>query len=118
MTNGAVLTASNIRYLLALKKLNKDSGVMSSEIASALGVSRASVHNMMDVFLEMKYIVKKTQGPVFLTALGLEMASVYEEYYYRLKDKLFMGVCPDQTADMAIYAFLAELSEDSLAVLA
>lgn len=51
MTNRRTLTASNIRYLLTMKELDRDGcGVRCVDLASALNLSKPSVHNMMDTF--------------------------------------------------------------------
>lgn len=117
MANNTFLTASHIRYLLALKKLNAVSGIKSVAVAKTLGLSKVSVHNMMDTFLVLRYIEKEHGGLVFLTEHGLQMASLFESYHSRLKEKLFVTDTTDPTADMAIYAFLAELSEQSFEML-
>jgi len=88
------------------------------EIAKELKLSKPTVHNMMDVFLERNYIHKEPQGLVYLTKHGMYVASVYEAYYYRLKNVLFSDRKIDPTAEHAICALLAELSEANLAVLA
>ncbi len=43
MTNNLLLTASHIRYLLALKKLNGVNGVKSSDISKKLNFTRQSI---------------------------------------------------------------------------
>ena len=114
MADEIFFTAAHIRYLLTLKKLHKESGIKSTDIAKALGLTKASVHNMMNTFLSMDYIKKEHGWLVFLTEHGLEKASLYEIYHSKLKEKLFSDKSTDHTADMAIYAFLAELSDQSL----
>ena len=89
----------------------------SSEIAKELNLSKPSIHNMMDTFLFMGYIEKERGGRVFLTAYGLQQAAFFEDYYKKIKDRLFSNESPDDTAEKAIYAFLAELSDESLAML-
>lgn len=59
MTNRRTLTASNIRYLLTMKELDRDGcGVRCVDLASALNLSKPSVHNMMDTFSELGIISK------------------------------------------------------------
>ena len=118
MANETYLTASQIRYLLAIRTLHQDSGVPSAELAKALELTKASVHNMMDNFIELKYIHKEPQGPVFFTQSGMETAEIYAIYYERLRDELFSGRETDHTVHFAICAFLAELSRENLAILA
>lgn len=117
MTNNTILTASHIRYLLALKRLDSEDGIRSIDIAKDLNLTKASVHNMMDTFLELNYITKEKRCLVYLTEYGLERATEFENHYKQLKDKLFPCNEPDRTTDNAIFAFLAELSEGSLMML-
>lgn len=114
MMDEITLTASQIRYLLVLKRLDKGDGVKSVDIANELQLSKPSVHNMMDFFLEQDIIHKEPKRQVYLTERGLKMAKEYEAYHMVLKRKLFSGKAPDCTADIAICAFLAELSKKNL----
>ena len=118
MSNTTSLTAAHIRYLLAIKRIYTETGIFSSEIAKELGVSRPTVHNMMDLFVERRYIFKEPQGLVYLTKHGMQVASVYELYYYKIKEVLFSDKRIDSTGEMAICALLGELSEENLVILA
>ena len=118
MSNAPCLTAAHVRYLLAIQRLYEDTGLYSSEIAKELKLSKPTVHNMMNVFLEKNFIYKEPQGPVYLTKHGMRVASVYEAYYYKLKDILFSDRITDPTAEPAICALLAGLSEENLVILA
>lgn len=117
MANSMVLTASHIRYLLALKRLGGEFGVRSIDIANDLNLSKVSVHNMMDTFAKLNYISKEHGGQVYLTEYGLDRATEFENYHKSLKDRLFSGEMADRTTDSAIFAFLAELSDNGLTML-
>ena len=118
MTNHEVITAAHIRYLLAIKRIYETTGLYSSEIAKELKLSKPTVHNMMDVFLERNYIYKEPQGPVYLTKYGMRVADEYELYYHKIRDVLFSDRKIDHTAETAICALLGELSEENLGILA
>lgn len=118
MTNKSLLTASHVRYLMALKRLNCASGIKGSDIADELNLSRPSVHNMMDTFIFMEYIEKEPGGQVFLTDYGFQRASFFEEKYHRIKMKLFPEHKMDDSVDRAICAMIAELSDESIKCLA
>jgi Mn-dependent DtxR family transcriptional regulator len=109
------LTASNIKYLLILKKLSYEkNGVRCVDIASELGVTKPSVHAMMNSLKSVDLIHQCSYGVVALTIQGQKTAGQYERYYEALS-KLLHSFFPKE-ADMksAIYAILAELSENSL----
>ena len=80
MTNSNALTASNIRYLLTMKELDGDGrGVRCIALATALGLSKPSVHNMMGTFSQMGLISRDSYGAAFFTDEGngrLNMAIV------------------------------------------
>ena len=118
MTNKSLLTASHVRYLMALKRLNCANGIKGSDIAAELNLSKPSVHNMMDTFIFMEYIEKEHGGQVFLTEYGFERASFFEEQYHKIKNKLFPNHTTDESVDRAIYAMIAELSDESIRCLA
>ncbi len=111
MKDKTFLTASHIRYLIALKKLDRKDGIKSCDVARELSLTKASVHNMMDTFLDMRYIKKEPGGRVFLTRHGLEKALLFENYCIKIKQSLFCTVSDDNGADTAVYAFLANLPE-------
>lgn len=69
------ITASKIKYLLALYALNpKNTGTRCAGIARALGLSRPSVHAMIRSLTELQLVCRDPHGLVCLTAAGKEMA--------------------------------------------
>jgi len=109
------LTAAHVRYLIALKRLNNADGIKGSDIANELNLTKPSVHSMMDTFLSLNYINKKPGGQVFLTDHGLQKAVFFEEKYTNIKNRMFLDNHRiDRTAERAICAFIAELSEECL----
>lgn len=110
------LTASHIRYLLVFKKLAEDgSGVRSIDLARELGYSKPSVHSMINTLSKMNLVCKKEHGRIFFTEQGYKTAQIYENYYMKVKDKLFGSVVTDTHIEKAIYALLSELPEQYLA---
>ncbi len=71
----------------------------------------------MDTFLNLKYIHKEHGGLEYLTDHGTWKASELEVYHRLLKDKLFVDAAVDETADIAICAFISELSKDCFTTL-
>lgn len=118
MANKVLLTGSQIRYLLTLKKLHCSCGIRTTDIARELSITKPSVHNMMNYFLELDYVSKEPHRQVYLTETGYQQAVTFETYYRSLARKLSLPERSDESFDRAICAFLAELSEDSLGMLA
>lgn len=82
MANTKTLTASNIRYLLAVKELGRaDGGARCIDIAAALKLSKPSVHNMMDSLSRSGLVCKNAYGMVYFTDAGREAAERYARYY-------------------------------------
>ena len=80
-----ILTASNIKYSLALYALNPDStGIRCIRLAKALGVSKPSVHKMISTLKDMKLVRKDLYGTVSFTDTGHELARQYSGYYETL----------------------------------
>lgn len=112
---GKDLTAANIRYLLALRDLDGDQrGVRCVSIAEALGVSKPSVHAMMDTLKKLSLVDKDRYGTVRFTPAGRELADQYESYFQTIYNH-FSALLPC-TADArsAAYALIAELPADCL----
>lgn len=73
MANGIRLSASQIRYLLAMKKMSEtDKEIQSQELAKNLGVTKPSVHSMINTLCKMNLVKKDNRAPVFFTFEGLE----------------------------------------------
>lgn len=65
------LSASNIKYLLALRSLCGPSNeIRCVSVADALGISKASVHAMMNALKEKNLIEKNHYGMVHFTPGG------------------------------------------------
>ena len=102
------LSASAIRYLLALKALGHDGGgIRSVDIAAALGLSKPSVHNMMKTFDEMGLVSKNAYGAAYLTRLGKEIADRYGRYYDSVSELLQKSFPDAGNVDAAVYMLLS-----------
>ena len=94
------LSASNIKYLLALRSLCGPSNeIRCVSVADALGISKASVHAMMNALKEKNLIEKNHYGMVHFTPEGRSLHRVSSE---------------EAALRAALCAFLAELPPDHL----
>lgn len=75
------LSASGIRYLIAMHSLSNESGVRCVDIAQTLHVSKPSVHRMMITLSNKAFVQREKYGTVFLTEKGLQLATRYTSYY-------------------------------------
>ncbi len=116
MLNGKTgLTASNIKYLLALNELCKSSNeVRCVCVAEFLGVSKPSVHAMTETLKEMKIINKDLYGLITYTEYGTALAKQYEEYSMTIS-RWVETVLPYGTdIRPAVCALMSELDSEQL----
>lgn len=118
MKKYAELTASQIRYLIAIKRLCERQGsVRGADIAKELKLSKASVHRMVDFFEQVQYVKRDCGKHIVLTDDGMEKALEYEKYSMELNKRLFHSKLCDSIGETAICSFLASFSSDKLACL-
>ena len=113
------LTDAQIRCLLALLSLTRlGEAIASKDVSRVLGVSRPSVHRMLENLGKAGLTEKKPYGAVKLTEEGFHLA---EELEAR-RDRLLLlfarrfGLSMDQSA-LAATLLLSGLNEESLAPL-
>ena len=66
-------------------ELSSEEGIRSTDIASALGISKASVSHMMNVLRDEGYVTKEKYGTVALTERGRKTAVNIKRRYEVLK---------------------------------
>lgn len=109
------LSASQIRYLVSLYRLSGEGiGVKSAELASALGLSRPSVHNMLRVLCAMELLEQESFGLAHLTESGRVLAEKYVSCLELLKERMHTVLDANAVSESALCALLAELSQPLL----
>lgn len=113
------LTVNQIRFLLAVLSLaSMDEDIASKNIARILGVTRPSVHGMLEQMIERGFIEKARYGSSWLTAEGLTLARALEAR----RDKLMLLFIrrdgfPIDEALIAATNLMSVLKEESLQAL-
>lgn len=79
------MTPSRENYLKVMLGLSSKEGIRSVDIANALGVSKASVSNMMSVLMDEGYVTKEKHGAIALTESGRRVAVHIKRRYELLK---------------------------------
>ena len=82
------ITPSKEDYLKVMLELSKGEDIRSIDIASALGISKASVSRMMGVLKDEGYVTKEKYGTVTLTEKGRNVAADIKRRYELLKSFL------------------------------
>ena len=113
------LTANQIRFLLAILSLTAiDEDIASKNIARILGITRPSVHGMLEQMVERGLIEKAHYGSAKLTDEGLALAQALEARRDRLM-LLFIrrDGLPMNEALIAATSLMSVLKEESLQAL-
>lgn len=115
MSSGPVLTAANIRYLLAIEDLDRDGkGVRCVDVAQALGITKPSVHSMVDSMKDMGLLEKPHYGVIRLTDLGRSTADRYQVYFQTICRHFTQFLPQRQDVLAAAFALLSELKLESV----
>lgn len=110
------LSASIIRYLIALNALDKKCGIRCVDIAERLGLTKPSVHRMMEALSDRALVQKVKYGMVFLTEEGRELSVRYAAYYDTICGFLVQRLAlPSEDSGNAAIALLAGISEEHIA---
>ena len=113
------LTVNQIRFLLAVLSLTTmNEEVASKNIARIPGITRPSVHGMLEQMIERSFIEKARYGRARLTEEGLAVAQALEAR----RDKLMLlfirrDALPMDEALMAATSLMGALKEESLQAL-
>ena len=94
------MTPSKENYLKVLLELSDGEEVRSSDVAEALGITKASVSCMMKRLMEEGYVVKEKYGAVTLTEKGHREAVNVKRRYNLLKS-FFVRILGVDTATAA-----------------
>lgn len=114
------LTAANIQYLLVMSEADKDgSGMRCTALANKLGLSKPSVHYMMNIFCDMGLVVRNSVGVVFFTEEGIATADRLCRYHSAVSEILsrdFSGLSDIKGVACALIANMNESSLEKLCI--
>lgn len=110
------LTAPQIRCLLAILSLSRmEAAVASKDVAKLLGISRPSVHKMLDILAQRGLLYKEHYGTACLSEEGTKLTEALE----MRKEKLLLlfsqnlGLPLDE-GNVAATLWMSALREDTL----
>jgi len=109
------LSASNIRYLIAMHSLDSKDGMRCVDIAESLNVTKPSVHRMVEILDGIGFVQQTKFGMIFLTKKGRELAARYAAYYDIICRFLCqkLGLSQDESKTAAI-ALLAGIPDEHI----
>lgn len=109
------LTQANIRYLLAIESLNRnDSGVRCVDVAQALGITKPSVHSMMNTLKQLSLLEKSRYGMIHLTEEGKRAARRYQGWFNSISHHFAPLLTDERDVTVVACALMAELPEGSM----
>lgn len=112
------LTFTQLRCLLALLALSRvKEQIPSKDVARTLGVSRPSVHTMLDFMSCAGLIENKPYGAARLTPKGISIAEQAEKRMRRVKHLFEQMSLPPAESARAAVLLMSALSEESLITL-
>ena len=115
MTNPKfAVSASVVRYLLALDALKGAGGIRTIDVARYLNIKKPSAHTMLNNLKDADVLTKDDLGIAHLTGYGMELTSQYRRYYCAVAAALARTLPPSADVKIAACARVAELSEQVL----
>lgn len=115
MDNNVKFTSSQIKYIVCLYRLSQNGhGVKNVELASELGLSKPSVHNMLKSLAEIGVVRQEVFGLAFFTEEGRNLARKYSFCYTILENKI-SDMCGNGVAsENAICALLSDMPREKI----
>ena len=115
MENGVKFTFSQIKYIIFLYRLSKDGlGVKNVELASTLGFSKPSVHNMLKFLADLGVVKQEFFGLATFTERGRALAQKYALCYEKLEKQITELCGGGAASENAICGLLADMPYDRL----
>ena len=111
-----ILTKSQKRYLFAIYRLGQNGRpVKSTEVASVLGVTKASTVKMTQKLIDEGYIIKEPYREITLTSEGIKAANELYTPSVILQDFLENRVGVERkNAENDSVAIVSQISDDAL----
>ena len=104
------LTANQIRYLLAIRKLAETKHVIKSiDVARQLDISRASVHKMLGNLKEMNCIIQEPYSAIRLSRFGQKTANECLKKYEVIREQLKPVIDVKEDFDLGICTLLENM---------
>ncbi len=115
MTNPKLaVSASVVRYLLALDALRGGGGIRTTDVARYLNIKKPSAHTMLNNLKDAGLLTKDELGIAHLTGSGAELTQRCRRYYCAVAAALGRVLPPSADIKNAACALVAELSEQAL----
>lgn len=115
LDNNVKFSFAQVRYIVCLYRLSQGGyGVKNVELASALGFSKPSVHNMLKSLADLGVVKQEIFGLAFFTDEGRVLAQKYAVCYAKLEKEMTEICGKGAASENAICGLLADMPYDRL----
>ena len=115
MDQNTKFTFSQVKYIICLYRLSQDGcGIKNVELASALGLSKPSVHKMLKSLADLGVVKQEISRLVFFTDEGRALAQKYAFCSEKLSQKMAEICGSGAVSENAICGLLADMPCDKL----
>lgn len=115
LDNNEKFTFSQIKYIICIYRLSQNGyGVKNVELASALGFSKPSVHNMLKSLSGLGVVRHEIFGLAFLTEKGRSLGEKYT-YCYGFLEARISEICGiGAVSENAVCGLLADMAPEKI----
>ena len=115
LDNNVKFSFAQVRYIVCLYRLSQGGyGVKNVELASAIGFSKPSVHNMLKSLADLGVVKQEMFGLAFFTNEGRALAQKYVVCYAKLEKEMTEICGKGAASENAICGLLADMPYDRL----
>jgi Mn-dependent DtxR family transcriptional regulator len=111
------MTGAQIKYILTIYRIQKETGARLTDIAEAMQISKPSVYQMIGQLDKMGLVKSNGQGRYGLTQTGQETAAGYARQYLALYQFLIQEICMQQESANTVATSLLALEDHALSEL-
>ena len=118
MNQNVKYSSSQIRYMIWLARLSREGvGVKNIELATVLGYSKPSVHNMLRSLADAGIVTQEAFGLAHLTEEGRRTAEQYLVCFELLEQAVTKACGEASTTEIALCGILADMPPERLSSL-
>lgn len=111
------MTGAQIKYVLTIYQIQKDTGARLTDIAEKMKISKPSVYQMVGQLNKIGLVKSNGQGRYVLTEMGQDVAAEYEKQYLALYHFLVQEICMQQDSANEVATVLLSLNDRALSEL-
>ena len=111
------MTGAQIKYVLTIYQIQKETGARLTDIAETMQISKPSVYQMIGQLNKIGLVKSNGQGRYVLTEMGQDVAAGYAKQYFALYQFLIQEICMQQESANTVATSLLALDDHALSEL-